>query len=285
MMMVSSKRSWRGLKSLLHRECLLAFTGCLFFFSLSVPAAINTAEQYDRDKALASSQAAINRVLSNHAFRNEDRKTLSLNDFLGKPMVISLIYTSCHHICPTITRNLAAVVEVAEAALGTDSFSVLTIGFDTANDSPERMRLYARERGINQANWHFLSADEQTIAALTKELGFLFFASPRGFDHLSQVSIVDAEGRVYRQLYGVSFDAMDLGEPLKQLVFGKRQDAGLVEGWINNIKLFCTNYDPRSGRYEFDYSIFVGFFLGFVILAAIALFVFREWRHGNARGA
>ena len=78
---------------------------------------------------------------------------------------------------------------------------------------------------------------------------------------------------------------MDLGEPLKQLVFGKRQDAGLVEGWINNIKLFCTNYDPRSGRYEFDYSIFVGFFLGFVILAAIALFVFREWRHGNARGA
>ena len=282
--MVLGKRVWRGLKLF---NCQLSILACCsaMLACLSLPVSANQAEQYDRDKALATSQAAINRSLGDHVFRNEDRKPVSLSQFTGKPLVISLIYTSCHHICPTITKNLAAVVDVAEEALGADSFSVLTIGFDSANDSPERMRLYARERGIDKANWHFLSADEQTIQALADELGFLFFPSPRGFDHLSQISIVDAEGRVYRQIYGVSFEAPDLGEPLKELVFGQRRDASLVEGWINNIKLFCTIYDPRSGRYEFDYSVFVGFFLGFVILGAIALFVFREWRHSNARGA
>ncbi len=88
---------------------------------------------------------------------------------------------------------------------------------------------------------------------------------------------------MYRQIYGVSFKAPDLGEPLKELIFGNRQDVNLVEGWINNIKLFCTIYDPHSGRYEFDYSIFIGLFMGLLILGAIAIFILREWRHSNAR--
>ena len=110
-------------------------------------------------------------------------------------------------------------------------------------------------------------------------MGFIFFKSPKGFDHLSQTTLLDAEGKVYRQIYGMTYDPPHLIEPLKELVFGQHKEASLVEGWINNIRLFCTIYDPHSGRYEFDYSIFIGIIIGIVILGSIATFIVREWRN------
>ena len=66
--------------------------------------------------------------------------------------MISLIFTSCHHICPSTTQHLQQVVSKAQDALDDDSFAVITVGFDTANDSPERMAEFGkkqrRERSI-----------------------------------------------------------------------------------------------------------------------------------------
>lgn len=241
----------------------------------------HTSGNYDKDKALEFSQSAINRTIGSYKFINQDKKSIDITQYRGKPLVISLIYTSCHHICPTLTSSLAKVVEVARDALGEESFSVISIGFDTAKDSPERMRLFARERNINLLGWDFLSTDNKTIEAFSNDVGFIFFKSAKGFDHLSQITLLDADGRVYRQVYGVKYEPPQLIEPLKELLFGNRTESTLVEGWINNIRLFCTIYDPHSGRYEFDYSIFVGIAMGLLILGAIATFIVQAWRQNN----
>ncbi len=240
-----------------------------------------TADKYDKDKALKFSQAAIDRTIDGYKFINQDKQPVDITQYRGKPLIVSLIYTSCHHICPTLTNHLAEVVKIAREALGEKSFSVITVGFDTAVDSPERMRLYARERNINISGWDFLSTDKETIEAFSNDVGFIFFESAKGYDHLSQISLLDAEGKVYRQIYGVNYDPPILVEPLKELIFGHRTEASMVAGWINNIRLFCTIYDPHSGRYEFDYSIFIGLILGIIILGAIATFIVCEWRKNN----
>jgi len=259
----------------------------LFLFSFDVISANDnghTPDKYDNDKALKFSQAALNRTIGNYKFVNQDKKPVDITQYQGKPLIISLIYTSCHYICPTLTNRLAEVVKIAKEALGEESFSVVTIGFDTAVDSPERMRVFARERNINTSNWDFLSTDKETIEAFTNDVGFIFFKSPKGFDHLSQITLLDAEGKVYRQIYGVKYDPPILVEPLKELIFGNRTESTMVAGWINNIRLFCTIYDPLSGRYEFDYSIFIGIALGIIILGAIAIFIVREWRKNKING-
>lgn len=235
--------------------------------------------QIDEPTALKLSQAAIGRTLSvDYRFTTSEGQTLTLGDLRGKPLVISLIYTSCYHVCPTITQTVERTVRAARGALGEDSFRVVTIGFDTPNDTPERMRSYARERGIKTKNWHFLSTDAATIQALTKDLGFTYFASPKGFDHLSQTTIVDGEGKVYRPVYGESFAIPTLVEPLKDLVFGRKASTKNWDGWINGIKFFCTVYDPTAGRYKFDYSLFVAIASGILSLGVVAIFVVRAWR-------
>lgn len=233
---------------------------------------------YSDSEALAISQAAIGRPVAGYEFEKATGGTLNLADLHGTPVVVSMIYTSCYHICPMLTQRVADVVDVAWEALGEDSFQVVTIGFDTVVDTPEIMRHYADRRGIDQANWHFLSGTPETIQSLSKDLGFIFFSSPKGFDHLAQTTVLDADGAVYRQVYGQQFSAPELVEPLKELVFDTPKDASVVEGWLDTVRLFCTIYDPASGRYKFDYSIFVAIFVGVTCLAAVAIFIIKSWR-------
>jgi protein SCO1/2 len=234
--------------------------------------------RYSDQEALAISQAAIGRPVADYDLTDSSGGKSNFGDLRGTPLVVSMIYTSCYHICPMLTQHVADVVDIAWEALGEGSFQVVTIGFDTAVDTPERMREYADARSLRQANWRFLSGDPETIEALSADLGFLFFSSPKGFDHLAQTTVLDADGTVYRQIYGQQFATPELVEPLKELVFGTPQAASLVEGWFDTVRLFCTIYDPTSGRYKFDYSIFVAIFVGVLCLGTAAIFIVRAWR-------
>jgi protein SCO1/2 len=233
---------------------------------------------YDEKAALALSQAAMGQTVGDYDFLDGSGNRITLESLRGKPLLISLIYTSCYHICPTVTTNLAKIVDIARDALGDDSFSVLTIGFDTPNDTPDRMRLFAKQRGIDIDNWHFVSASAATMKDLASDLGFSYFSTAKGFDHMIQSTLVDAEGKIYRQIYGMAPEPPALVEPLKEILYGKQVAASHVEGWLNNIKLFCTVYDPATGRYHFDYSLFIALGVGLVMLGGTAWFIVTAWR-------
>ncbi len=63
----------------------------------------------------------------------------------GQPrLVISLIYTGCTHVCPMTTQRLRQAVEEAQRLMGSDRFTVISVGFDVRNDTPMRMAAFAR---------------------------------------------------------------------------------------------------------------------------------------------
>jgi protein SCO1 len=232
----------------------------------------------DEAAAISVGQAAIGRELGDHALWDSDGRRIRLADFRGRPVVLNLVYTSCSGLCPTIIQTLDTAVAAAQQTFGVDRFSVLTIGFDTRNDTPERMRAFARAQGIDRPGWRFLSGDASTVEALGDEVGFAVYPAAQGFDHMALTTIVDPEGRVYRQIYGGAFDPPALVEPLKELVLGRRSAWTSLDGLINRIRLFCTLYDPRTGSYRFDYAPFIGMAIGLAALAGVAGFLIREWR-------
>lgn len=238
----------------------------------------DTLNEFNREQALEYSQAVIDRQISNAHFTNSQGKPTQLAQYRGKPLVISMIYTSCFHICPTTTRELGHVVKKARDSLGDDSFQVVTIGFDTANDTADAMRIFAKNQAVRYKNWDFLASDQATIDKLSKDLGFLYFPSPHGFDHLVQSTIIDAEGKVYRQVYGMHISTPHFVEPLKELVFGTPKDNSLFSKISNKIRLFCTVYDPANDRYRFDYSMFAGLISSLLVGGLFLFWLAKEWR-------
>lgn len=263
---------------------LRALMSLLLASSVSAAPPVGDASGFDRERALAISQAAINKELQDYSLLASDGRSMSLADYRGKPLVINLIFTSCSHICPATTQQLQRGVRHARAVLGENSFSVLTVGFDTANDTAQAMASYRKKLGIADRGWDFAAADRSTIQAFTESLGFQFRSVPNGFDHLVQTTIVDENGKVYRQVYGVHFPVPHFVEPLKELVFKVPADSSMLEELTTRIRLFCTVYDPASDSYRFDYSIFVGLVVGLSLGCFFLFVVLREWRY-SAREA
>lgn len=233
----------------------------------------------DREaQSLDTSAAAIGSEVPDLIFTDADGKNFSMGSLRGKPALVTLIYTGCADVCPTIIENLAPAVKVGEEALGPGSFEVAVVGFDSKNDTPVRMRSFAREHGAGDLNWHFLSGDQATLDQLTKAVGFSYFSSAGGFDHMAQVSVLDSQGRVSAQIYGSRFEPPQIVDPLKSLIFGREKPLFSLAGLTDRVKLFCTVYNPRTGRYYFNYSLFASLFIGAGSLGAVLWVLVRETR-------
>jgi protein SCO1/2 len=199
---------------------------------------------------------------------------VSLRDYRGKPLVISLVYTACSSVCPPTTQHLINAVDEAARALGAQTFNVLTVGFDARNDTPGRLAQFASVQGVKFENWRLASADPATIEALLRDLGFSYISIAGGFDHVTQTTIIDREGRIYRSVYGDDFPLPMFIEPLKEYS---------IAGIIDRIKFICTVYDPGAGRYRIDYGLAFGSVIAALSLLLFGGILYREWfRSGHA---
>lgn len=235
----------------------------------------------DPAAALERSQAAVGNAVAGHVLTDSRGEDLPLAAFQGRPLVVSLIYTSCSSVCPPTTQTLLDRVGEARRILGAEAFSVLSVGFDARNDTPARLRAFAASQGVDDRDWHLATADGETLDRLLDDLGFSYRAVAGGFLHVSQTTILDAEGRVYRQVYGDEFPLQVLLEPLKELVYGTSARFGSVEDVVDRIRFLCTVYNPSTGAYEFEYAYFVGMGIGGVSLVVTGTIVYRLWRNNR----
>ena len=232
---------------------------------------------FDGDAALAKSKQAAGNAVGAVRLVNDKGQHISLADFEGKPLIVNMIYTSCAHFCGVLVRDLIESVESARAILGNQAFNVVSVGFDAKVDTPTRMHQWGISQGIDFDNWHMLAGDVMAVRKLGDAVGFTWAPSPIGYDHLAQTTIVNAAGRVAYQVYGSNFEPPILVEPLKRITLGEALSLNSLNGLMNRVRLFCTVYDAKSGRYEFDYSILISIIMGILVLGTVGIIVARAW--------
>ncbi|HQZ46071.1 MAG TPA: SCO family protein [Usitatibacteraceae bacterium] len=237
----------------------------------------------EANAALERSQRVIGNPVGDYAFKAVDGSPVNLSQFRGRPLLVSFIYTACSQVCPTTTRFLANAVTEADRTLGPGRYAIVTIGFNFPFDTPEAMRAFARQQGIDRRDWHFLSPEAGVVEAMTADLGFSYAASAGGFDHLTQVTLLDESGRVAAQVYGERFELSMLVGPLKALLTDAPLPKVTVANLLERVRLLCTVYDPRTGRYRLDYSIVIELVAGASILLATLVFLLREWSRFRRR--
>ena len=236
------------------------------------------AQAFDEKLALQESQAAIGRQVGDFGFTSSEGKDVSLRELRGKPLVVHFIYTGCFQVCPATTQVLATAVAEAERTLGRGSFRVASIGFNQPFDGPGAMKDFARKFGLASPDWLFLSPDAASVARLAADFGFRYEPTAAGFDHLLQATIVDANGRIYRQVYGESFAPPLFTGALLQLAQNAPVAQNTLDAAWEKVKLLCTVYDPAAGRYRLNYAVFIQIFVGASVVLAVLASLLVEWR-------
>ena len=248
------------------------------FLSLLLVFILVRAEAFDEKSALKESQAAIGRQVGDYRFIDSEGRAVSLAELRGKPLVVNFVYTGCFQVCPTATQFLATAVKEAERSLGPGTFRVATIGFNPPFDSPGAMKEFARKYAIALPNWVFLTPQADSLAALVADFGFRYEATAAGFDHLLQMSIVDPQGRIYRQVYGEEFDAPLFVGPLLELAKNAPIEQSTLGSMLDKVRILCTVYDPSAGRYRLNYVVLIEILVGTSVMLGGIGFLVLELR-------
>jgi protein SCO1/2 len=235
------------------------------------------APRLDARAVLERSEAAVGRSIGGYVLTDSAGAPLALAAYRGKPLVVSLVYTSCSSVCPPTTQHLITAVSEARRMFGSSEFAVLTVGFDARNDTPVHMAQFAAVQGLRFDNWRLASADAGTLSALLRDLGFSYAAVAGGFDHITQTTIIDRDGKIYRHVYGDDFPIQMFIEPLKDTIYGTTTSFTL-RGLFDRIKFICTTYDPGAGRYRIDYGLMFGSVIAALSLLIMGGLLLREWR-------
>jgi protein SCO1/2 len=244
-----------------------------------------TLTSLDEKTAFELSQSVIGKNVENFALLDRQGNPVELKRFRGKPLLVSFVYTACFQVCPTTTRNLQKAVEETVSVMGPERFNIITIGFNQPFDSPQAMKDFAKRYGLDLPNWEFLSPAQTIVNDVTRSFGFSFVATPAGFDHLNQITMVDAEGVIVRQVYGEKFTPKDLAEPLKLLITGSAipPEANTITELMERVRILCSVYDPVTGRYRTNYSVYF-MAAGFVTFLIFLGFLVRQMWRSRARG-
>jgi protein SCO1/2 len=193
-------------------------------------------------------------------------------------LLVSFIYAGCFQVCPLTTRSLQSAVEAGRDVFGTDQFNIVSIGFNQPADSYQSLKAFARQYRIDVPNWEFLSPHASIVNSLTREFGFSYLATPAGFDHILQATLLDAQGRIYQQIYGDTLTADSIGEPIRQLITNtpiQRQSG--IEDLVERVRILCTVYDPKTGKYEVKYGLLIEIAGGVTFALAMLWFFISEW--------
>jgi protein SCO1/2 len=59
----------------------------------------------------------------------------------------------------------------------------------------------------------------------------------------------------------------------------------MLSGLLGRVKLFCTVYDPTSGRYTFDYSLFIQITIGLMVVLTVLGYLIIEAVRARRRRA
>lgn len=142
------------------------------------------------------------------ALRNQDGKTIRLNQFRGKQILITFIYTRCPlpNFCPLVTRHFAEIEQKLKADPSLYKKShLLCVSFDPENDTPQRLRAYGATylgSDTKDAFAHIEFAVPPKQATLDKIAQFFDVGITREPDstitHTLSTTLIGADGKVLR---------------------------------------------------------------------------------------
>lgn len=251
------------------RSIFLIFILC---FRLSYAAEPSTPDQ---KSSLVKSEDVIGKKISDYKLIDQDGKEFTTSAFMGKPFVVSFIYTSCTYICGTITQSLSNVVKEKMERFGKD-FNLLTVSFDPERDTPRRLREFGVGFTKDFTHWRFATANKETIDRMTKDFGFFYKKEENHFQHMNMVSVVGANGNILTHVYGVDFKPEQVLNPIYYPELSRKVKKEGFTGLVEKVVLFCYKYDPSTNRYRLDYPLLARMLLEGTLLFSILFFVWRK---------
>ena len=152
---------------------------------------------------------------------NQDGKTFRLEDFKGKAVLMTFIYTRCPMptFCPRLSSQFARIHEALSRTPANGKTHLLSVSFDPANDTPQVLRKYGLAYLDNNpagfSEWDFATADPSDLRKLANAFGLEYFEEGNQISHTMVVVLISPNGTIAKY-WGTEWTAQELEDALRR---------------------------------------------------------------------
>lgn len=148
---------------------------------------------------------------------DQEGRVVALNRFRGKRVVLNFIFTRCPiaTMCPAATQRMSELQQAARAA-GATQVEFVSISLDPAYDTPAVLKEYAAVRGLDLANWSFLTGPDAAVRHLLAQLGIIREFDGATIKHSLATLLIDPSGRIIHRVDGSRWDLEEFLPKLRQ---------------------------------------------------------------------
>ena len=136
-------------------------------------------------------------TIADFSLTNQNGKTITQADYLGKIYIADFFFTTCPTICPIMTMNMA---DIQNRTLEDDGVLLLSHTVTPEIDSVAQLKKYAQEKGVVDTKWNLVTGDKKQIYELARKSYLAVQNDGDGgpFDmiHTENFILVDKEKRI-----------------------------------------------------------------------------------------
>lgn len=177
------------------------------------------AKALTQDTAMRGKEAyrEIGENLPEFTLLDQEGRAVAGSRFRGKQVVLNFIFTRCPiaNMCPAATERMAALQQAAKAA-GAKDFELVSISFDPAYDTPGVLKEYAQIRGLDTANWSFLTGPDTAVRQLLAQMGIIREFEGDTIKHTLATVLINEEGKITYRVDGSSWLVEDFVRRLRK---------------------------------------------------------------------
>jgi len=146
---------------------------------------------------------------------------VGLDCYRGQPVVISMFYGSCPHVCPMLISTIQRYErELPEAQRG--QLRVLMVSIDPKRDNPAHLAEVAARHRVDASRWTLARTDAASVRKLAAVLNIQYRELPDGeFNHSTVITVLDREGRPVRATSSMLRPDAEFSAALKAATTGR----------------------------------------------------------------
>ena len=186
------KEAWLVIALTMVIACLLF----LFFYGKTQNEPLRTLPYFD-PKDYSGVKKEGHHVIPPFSFTNQYGKETNQNTAEGKIYVCDYFFTTCQSICPKMSNQLMRVYDKYKSR--TD-FLILSHTVDPETDTVQQLLSYAKQHGVTDEKWLFLTGSKKDLYALARK-GYMLNAEEgnggeEDFIHTQNFALIDKEKHI-----------------------------------------------------------------------------------------
>ena len=161
---------------------------------------------------------------------NQSGKTIALDHYRGKTLLVTFIYTRCpfETFCPRVSGQFAEIQrEMKKNQALYRKTHLLSISFDPKHDTPKVLRTYGagylESKSPRFDHWEFAVTPENELPDVAKFFGFTYTEEGGLITHSLSTAVIGPDGKIFKWYHGSDWTAADL---LKDAADAANSDKG-----------------------------------------------------------